>query len=337
MIDHVSYVGIAAHMAFIPLFFWVGFEALALTNVASVLLWMLARRVNRRGRQTMAMALIAGEVVVHSVVAVATLGWQSGFQYYLLPLIPFFLFHHRARLWVLSAASGSVFLVFATLHALYGDLAAALGPTLGAVLYYVNLTVPNVALFVIVYYYRAAAERTERRLLHLASRDPLTGLINRRRMLDRLRDRRAQWDRHHRPFSVIMADIDHFKRVNDHHGHEAGDHVLQEVSHLLQSGVRKEDVVARWGGEEYLVLLTETTIDGASVVAEKLRRRVEEHVVVAEQAQLQITMTFGVATFHADDTLETCIARADSALYEGKTSGRNRVVVSNAKQAESAG
>ena len=168
------------------------------------------------------------------------------------------------------------------------------------------------------------------RLFQMAVRDSLTGLYVRRYFDHRLSEEEARLRRYGGVVSLVMADVDHFKRINDTHGHQQGDVVLREVARLMRQAVRKEvDVVCRYGGEEFVVLLPHTPITGAQVVAERIRRRVEEHYFPGEKVPLQVTVSLGVAAM--DDTTlingQDLVYRADQALYRAKEAGRNRVEV----------
>jgi diguanylate cyclase (GGDEF)-like protein len=325
VIQHGSWAGIVAHAGFIPLFHFLGVDSMAVFNVASVACWWWARWLNQRGFQTIAMLALTLEVTTHTACAVSILGWQSGFQYYLLPLVSFFTFNERASFRIVLSASLGVIALLAGLHFAYHDQGLPLEPRVQGTLYIINLVVPIGVLFISSYYYRYASISAEHRLDELASHDSLTGLLNRRRMLERLRERRAEFDRRQRPFALVLSDIDHFKRVNDTHGHDAGDWVLCELATVLSSHLREEDVLCRWGGEEFLILLSEASLEAASVVAEKLRRAVAEHPFDISGTRLPLTMTFGVSVYDGRETLDQAINSADRALYRGKGAGRNRV------------
>ena len=125
---------------------------------------------------------------------------------------------------------------------------------------------------------------------------------------------------------MIMCDIDHFKAVNDTYGHNAGDAVLRHVAAMLESNVRKDDVVYRWGGEEFIILLSDTDLDGAAATAEKVRAAIEASECVFEGTTINVTMSFGCGVIDPAHTAEENIAVADRRLYVAKESGRNRVV-----------
>lgn len=161
--------------------------------------------------------------------------------------------------------------------------------------------------------------------LDMASRtDPLTSLPNRRAMYEKLNHEMNRFQRSDNAFSLILIDIDFFKSFNDTYGHETGDYVLVEVSNLLRQNVRKQDLVARWGGEEFLIVLVDTEIGGAFEKGERIRKIFESTLFHFKGIQLKITITLGCSQIRSE-TIENCIRRADDALYRGKENGRNRI------------
>jgi two-component system cell cycle response regulator len=158
----------------------------------------------------------------------------------------------------------------------------------------------------------------------IARSDPLTGLANRRHLDEQLAAHAASAARHHHELSVAVVDIDNFKAVNDTYGHNAGDTVLREVAQRIAASARVEDVVGRWGGEEFIILLPHCDIDGAVVVSERIRRAVAAGPVRSEHGiAIDVTVSIG-CTGGTDDGL---IERADAALYAAKNGGRNRTIV----------
>lgn len=168
-------------------------------------------------------------------------------------------------------------------------------------------------------------------LAHSASTDRLTGLANRARLDERLDLEVARASRYGQPLSVLMMDVDFFKRVNDVYGHASGDAVLRALGSLLNSLVRRTDLAVRYGGEELVIVACDTALGAAIAFAERLRVAVEELAIPLPDdashvaAMLQVTASFGVAEYRPNDDPSLLLARADAALYRAKRSGRNRV------------
>lgn len=170
-------------------------------------------------------------------------------------------------------------------------------------------------------------EEANSKLDVISRTDELTGLPNRRDMMRTIENEIGRVARTRKPFCFIFIDIDHFKDVNDTYGHACGDEVLKSVSHTIRSLLRKYDVIARYGGEEFLTLLPETDLEGASIVAERFRKKVEMMTVTHGDTTIKVTITLGVSRFDSALGADKSIQLADKALYEGKETGRNKVVV----------
>ena len=172
---------------------------------------------------------------------------------------------------------------------------------------------------------RTAELREKNRQLEILSiSDQLTGLYNRLRLDQVLSDEQTRFARSSAALSLIIIDIDHFKAVNDTHGHLAGDQVLIAVARLLQQESRELDVVGRWGGEEFLVICRETDLHGAGILAEKL---CDQLGLISLPVIGTTSASFGVASLRANESIDKLLARADAALYRAKHKGRNRVEV----------
>jgi two-component system cell cycle response regulator len=156
--------------------------------------------------------------------------------------------------------------------------------------------------------------------------DGLTQIHNKRALFEALEKELMRARRYERDLSLLMFDIDFFKRINDQYGHLAGDHVLRELARIVQERIRREEVFARYGGEEFVILLPETPLPGAAALAESLRARVANHVFVFQGERIPVTVSIGTALLGENDKVASdLIQRADEKLYEAKRGGRNRV------------
>ena len=162
----------------------------------------------------------------------------------------------------------------------------------------------------------------EKELYHLSITDPLTGAYNRRYFLERLEEEVERVKRGGTPFSLIMMDLDHFKEVNDTYGHKTGDEVLRLLVNAVRDRLRKIDLFARWGGEEFLILLPNTPLENAKHLAMKIKEKIEE---LSCPMNVKITASFGVTEYRKGDTPDSLISRADELMYRAKRLGRNRV------------
>lgn len=161
------------------------------------------------------------------------------------------------------------------------------------------------------------------KLFELATRDGLTNLYNRAYFVDAFKNKLEEFRRTMQPFSFILLDIDYFKNVNDEYGHLKGDYVLKEFAGMLKKNIRKSDILCRWGGEEFIILLTNTDGETAAVLAEKIRLHIEKY---SFKEMKSITASFGVIQCQMDDDEESVFNRLDNSLYLAKMSGRNKVV-----------
>jgi diguanylate cyclase len=167
---------------------------------------------------------------------------------------------------------------------------------------------------------------SERRLMELNTKDALTGIYNRRYLQERLKDECERHLRYDQKMSLVMFDIDFFKKVNDSYGHQYGDLVLKSIATEVSRLIRSTDCFARFGGEEFCCILPETSAEDARSFAERCRCHVAALVMASEGLEVRVTISLGAAELQVDDVPDQLLKRADDALYEAKNSGRNRVV-----------
>lgn len=270
-----------------------------------------------------------GLFLLQAFIAVWILGAAAGFQFYLLALLPFNFsdVRHLLRLKTLQVLGIIVFFLACDTWLGNWQPIYILSPGIISLLRHINTIGSCLLIAGISYTHSLAIKAAEDTLLQLASTDTLTGLLNRRRMTELADREQIRYQRQRVPVSVLLCDIDHFKHINDHFGHAAGDHVLQVIANLFLSTVREYDCVARWGGEEFMVLLPETGWQTAQQIAERLRTAAAQVQILFEEQTIAISITVGVAQVNNSENWHAAVARADEALYQGKTEGRNRVVL----------
>jgi diguanylate cyclase (GGDEF)-like protein len=169
-------------------------------------------------------------------------------------------------------------------------------------------------------------ERIEAVLQQTARTDYLTQLPNRRAMIQILDKEAARFERAKHPFSLVLLDIDHFKSINDSFGHDGGDEILVKIAASTRGWMREKDVLSRWGGEEFLILLSDTDVERATEQAERLRTAIEAQAFTIGHGETRITASLGVAGYTSNQGIDSCIKDADIALYRAKSGGRNCVV-----------
>jgi len=168
----------------------------------------------------------------------------------------------------------------------------------------------------------------EKELRRLARTDPLTGIYNRRHFFELGNKELTRTRRTNQPLSILMFDIDHFKRINDTYGHQVGDRVLKTITATCHENLRQMDVFARYGGEEFVILLPEIGVDNARQVAHKMSTLIGQQEIMFENQRIAVTASLGVAALSSEsESLDQLLARADDALYQAKEAGRNRVMI----------
>lgn len=317
-----------AHVLFLLGFALLEVEALALFNLGSVACHAVVVACAIRGRLDTAIALIVLEVVAHAALAIAWLGWASGFHYYIFALTQL-LFAGSSQVTKRRFLPGAALCgIYIGLDVVFADRAAlhALDARTLDVMRTANLAVTFGLIAYFAWFSATSIGNAEQRLRALATTDALTGLVN-RRMMTHLADAGVRLaERSSQPFAVLMVDIDHFKSINDTHGHEAGDAVLIEIARRLRDTLDSAGTIARWGGEEFLVSMLGTSPTQAAAMAERLRGAVAAQPVTPGGRRIAVTVTIGAAQRSAGESFRQCVARADAALYEGKRLGRDRVV-----------
>jgi len=167
--------------------------------------------------------------------------------------------------------------------------------------------------------------RLSKKYQQLAHLDSLTKLSNRRDALYILQREQARMLRNKEPLSIILCDVDHFKKINDKYGHNAGDAVLVDLGKIFTLNIREQDCIARWGGEEFIFILPQTLAENANQLAEKIQETLQTHLVNYEDDKIKITISMGIVEFNEDQSIDEVINNADKFLYQAKNAGRNQI------------
>ncbi|MDP4078491.1 GGDEF domain-containing protein [Acidovorax sp. A1169] len=325
MAQRVALTAAAIDCGYILLFLWLGSVPLALVNLASIGMYLGAYALIQRRRNTAGISLIWLEVIFHSALGSLLVGWDSGFHYYLLLFIPAVVIAnsgHYAVPIVLALLTYYLGLRFACDH--WGAL-APLADKGQQVVNAIHVCIVFGMFAALAAFYRRTILIAENRLLKQATLDALTGLNNRAHFHTLAGHTLNRTQRTGEPVALLLCDIDHFKQVNDSHGHAMGDRVLVTVAGVLARNLRESDVIARWGGEEFLALMPASPQASAMEVAERIRMAMEQIEMDCQGQPVPLSMSFGVTQVAHGDDLQAAIARADQALYQSKNNGRNRV------------
>ena len=311
------------HVAFLPLFLWVDILLLTALNLLCIAVNVLAIRLHCHGHFVVALLTKLGVVVVLIIVASMRLGNDIGFEYYFFIILFEILISDLSRPQKLLLSGILMSLFLAMIHWLSGLLGSwSLGEPARGLLHAVNLATVFILITFLAMQVYSVTETTERRFRSDASRDSLTGVYNRRAIIECAE---TLWEQR-RSLALLLLDADHFKQVNDTYGHSAGDEVLRHIAQLMQSTLREDDSIGRVGGEEFLILLPDTSFDEALHVASRLREQLADQPCRLGMRRLPITLSMGLALSYEDKELSGVIDLADRRLYMAKSAGRDRLV-----------
>ena len=336
VMNSYSVISILSYLIFTGVFALTPLLELSIFSAVCLIVWLVIHLVIRKGYRRAAFAVGIFITTVFSLLLVISLGWASGFFFGILVVIP--LIFINARLPKLVKSLIGVILGAIVIMVYYFSLRYlpfwTINPQFLELLYVTNLVISILVLSFFGYFFELSTSTAEaslvkanQKLMNLATTDPVTNLLNRRNMMVRIEQEKDRLDRGGKPFSLVMVDIDNFKQINDEYGHDGGDFVLVMLAQMVSVSLRKQDQVARWGGDEFLIFLPETNLDGGRIVAEKIRSRILRSPFVYREMDIPVTLTFGVGNCDEHIGIGSCIRKADQALYQGKQAGKNRVVI----------
>ena len=321
------------HVMYLVLFVCIGQLWLACLNILSVTIYAICAYLPKDLKTaTMAVLAVRIEIFVHAFICTFVLGWDYGFQNIILGLMSIVFFSSFSTKSVnnlLAYVQGAAYLFLY----FFAKTPPELAGTQAMGFYLLNFAVAASFVIILVVDFSKAfsvklhqemLERQER-LSELANKDPLTGLLNRNAFYDFAVPRMQFLNG---DASIVLCDIDDFKKLNDAHGHAFGDEALKIIAHAIKSSLREGDLVYRWGGEEFLIFLSEINLESSEHIFERIRRKIAETELEFEGKSAKTSATFGLVNFNvkAVKDVDAMIKQADKLLYEGKNSGKNKVV-----------
>jgi diguanylate cyclase (GGDEF)-like protein len=321
---------LTVHILFIPLFILIGYYPFLAVNIACACLNILALYLNRKAFLRLSTLVFLAYMCFLITMSIIVFGWGSGLFLYYITMTEI-IFFSPWRLWQ-KVCSQSLFALAAIATGCYAMThppVVHLSSAWQMAIYIINIVVNSSGLAYSTYYYLRVAEEADRKLKYHATHDFLTGIFNRNEITTIMEKECARALRHGGTLSVIICDIDHFKRVNDTYGHIEGDRVIREAAGIMLSCLRNSDYLGRFGGEEFIILLPGIRARDASLIAERIRATIEHARIMTAKGVVSITMSMGIASSehlrkpNADQILNA----ADEALYTAKHDGRNRAMV----------
>ena len=328
ILNHVIFLGVFYKYDITPLYYY---NYLSITVFIALLITVLKMKTI-----THVMVLASIEILIHQFFAIKLLGWEYGFQYYIIAIPSLILlgeFKNFSIPVVLSLLS-TLILIFIYFYSL-SHLPTFQLEEIKSGLYLFNLisVAALVAVFSGLFVY--TSKQNENILLNAheqlyvtATTDSMTKLANRMKTIDLIEYQIIRAKRTEKPFTLAIADIDDFKNINDSYGHDIGDTVIIAVAQLMKKSLREQDIIGRWGGEEFMIVLPDTSINDGKIVLEKLRTNVSSHAIKTDNFSINTTLTLGASASNYAATIDNIIKLADNALYEGKRGTKNCTILS---------
>jgi diguanylate cyclase (GGDEF)-like protein len=317
-------------------------QLLAMSNIGSVILYLFSFLLIRKNFLSLTFFCIETEIIVHSVAVSLLLNYDIGFTLYLIMLVPvsyFFLYLTKTKRCVTKATicSATALLVYVICHTVLEQAASVynvdinaaystLATVFNSILVFGGLTLFSCIFLVSISKSMSGYDNQIQLLDTVASHDPLTGLHNRRTLESHMQSMIEHAESSNAKFTILIADIDDFKVVNDTYGHANGDIVLQKIADILRDMTRPNDYLCRWGGEEFLVVLSGIGMEHGVPVAERIRSKVEAYEFHLNGVPVHCTISIGAAEYRPGNSSKDLFKLADMHLYFGKTNGKNQVV-----------
>ncbi|WP_395342522.1 GGDEF domain-containing protein [Ningiella sp. W23] len=324
----VCFAGAIIHILFLFFFAMVGASFMAAINVLSVAVWIGAYLLAHKRDYENSMHLITAEMYFHAIIASYFVGLDLGFHYYLWPVMGLLLAMPANKLKQSTFICVIVILTFIAVSILFQNVQYGYNlPSITNYVFAVNIVFAAFPFVLSVLYLRSTGANNEKELFSQANMDALTGTYNRRFVNDLMgssdnEQRRRSFDN----YTLVLGDVDHFKQINDSLGHQLGDQVIEEVAKVLKNKVRDSDIVSRWGGEEFLIILANADTQTTEKVVHKIRHGIKNEIDIPEVSEIGLSMSFGIASAHRHMSFEETVRQADIKLYQAKAAGRDRIL-----------
>lgn len=327
-----------AHMSYLIIFTFIGIKELVIFNIFSIICYLILQSKPFSRTIPILFFTLHLEVTLHASFAIILLGWDCGFSYLILCLITLVYispFKNKKLPYIYASIEIITFTILKWYCMNYDPIYNnALSNHYENLFFFYNLFLCFIIIFFLSKLNSSTNDlaqyiltETNKNLEKNASHDPLTNLLNRRFIQTKFIEAIAERNLIGRMFCIVIGDIDDFKIFNDTYGHFCGDFILKGISEKMLSSLRNGDYVCRWGGEEFLFILYDVSIENAKLAIERIRISIENEKWIYEDNELSVTMTFGISCCNNNKTIEYSIEEADKCLYKGKKSGKNCVII----------
>jgi diguanylate cyclase (GGDEF)-like protein len=324
----ICFLGAITHIGFLFLFAIMGANVMAVLNIISIGIWIYAFYLAQKHRYQTSINLVIAEMFTHAVFATFIVGSNLGFQYYLWPVMGLLLTlpSHKLKQSTFICILVVVSFIVISLSS-RGTAYAYELKDLVDYIFALNVLLAAIPFVLTILYLRSTNINNEKELFSQANMDELTGTYNRRFVHDLMENtdneqRRRSFD----SYSLVLGDIDNFKKINDQLGHSIADMVIKKIANVLKDNVRDSDIVCRWGGEEFLVILANADIETTEKIVHKIRHGIHRGINIPEVDELGLSMSFAIADAHRHMSFEETIRQADLKLYQAKAAGTDRVM-----------
>ena len=328
ILKKACFLGAIVHILFIFFFLSIGSLWLSVVNILSVLIWLFALYQNQRGRYLLTTLTATFEVIVHAVLATHFLGLGMGFHYFLWPTAALIMISNLFSTQKSIVMGFAIILLFGGLIVYAEDITYQYAfPAISHYVLMANILFAAISFVIVMISSRSKNIKNEKRLYEVSNKDTLTGCFNRHFVYELMKqnysERRSLKSL---DYTLVLADIDNFKEINALIGHIAGDGVIKAVSAYLQTAVRETDIVARWGGEQFLIILMNIEPENSQALIEKIRSNIRYQIITEGLRDRVTTLSFGVAKVKESELFEDTIKRADLSMYKAKKLGKDCIV-----------